>query len=423
MPMLYTRGARYPLRAEICFVSENHATNAARHAQAQQQLVPTYLPQPIALVRGAGCRLWDADGNAYLDMMGGIATAALGHCHPKVTQALHEQASKLWHVSNLFSTEPQLELARRLIDHSFADRVFFANSGAEANEVALKLARRHHYDAGRERTEIVAFDGSFHGRTLFTLTATGQPGYREGFEPVVPGVHHAPFNDLAATERRVGQRTAAILVEPIQGEGGVIPATPEFLQGLRSLADRHGCLLIFDEIQTGSGRSGALFAHQKYGVVPDIMTIAKALGNGIPIGAMLTRDELAAALVPGTHGSTFGGNPLATACGVAVMDELIEGGVLEHGQRMGERLGKRLDEIARNLGPKRVVEARGMGLLRGLELTQPAAAVVTACREAGVLVITAGANVVRLAPPLVISEAELDHGTQVLEAALERVLA
>lgn len=398
-------------------------SNAERHAQGEDLLVPTYKPQPIALVRGSGVRLWDADGNEYLDLMGGIATAALGHCHPKIVAALNEQAGKLWHVSNLFSTEPQLELAKRLTAHSFAERVFFANSGAEANEVALKLARRHHHDRGNGRFEIVAFEGSFHGRTLFTLSATGQPAYREGFEPVVPGIHHAPFNDLAAAEKCVGERTAAILVEPMQGEGGVRPATPEFLEGLRRLADERGCLLVFDEIQTGMGRTGALFAHQKYGVVPDIMTLAKALGNGIPVGAMLTTDAIAQALVPGTHGSTFGGNPLATACATAVMDELTEGGVLEHAEAMGLRLGERLDAMARRFGPKKVIEARGMGLLRGIEIAGAAADVVAGCREQGVLVIVAGANVVRIAPPLVIEAADLDRGLDVLEAVLERVLA
>ncbi len=399
------------------------ASNAERHAQGEQWLVPNYKPQPIALVRGEGSRLWDADGREYLDLMGGIATAALGHCHPKVVSALNEQAGKLWHVSNLFSTEPQLELAKRLIAHSFADRAFFCNSGAEANEVALKLARRHFYDRKEDRFEIVAFEDSFHGRTLFTLSATGQPAYREGFEPVVPGIHHAPFNDLAAADALVGDRTAAILVEPMQGEGGVRPATPEFLEGLRRLADGRGCLLIFDEIQTGMGRTGALFAHQKYGVTPDIMTLAKALGNGIPIGAMLARDEIAQALVPGTHGSTFGGNPLAAACATVVLDELTEGGVLEHAEAMGRKLGERLDAMAKRFGSDKVVEARGMGLLRGLELHGPAADVVSGCREQGVLVISAGANVVRIAPPLVIEEAELDRGLDVLEKVLEDVLA
>ncbi|MBW2389235.1 MAG: aspartate aminotransferase family protein [Deltaproteobacteria bacterium] len=411
-------------------MSENNDSNTAWRAQSDKLLVPNYLPQPITLVRGEGCRLWDADGNEYLDMMGGIATAALGHCNPVVTRALVAQAEKLWHVSNLYTTAPQLELADRLIRHSFADRVFFANSGAEANEVALKLARRHHYvadrdaitghdaNAGRERTEIVAFEGSFHGRTLFTLTATGTPAYREGFEPVVPGVHHAPFNDLEATKKLVGDRTAAILVEPIQGEGGVRPASADFLTGLRQLADDCGCLLIFDEIQTGMGRTGSLFAYQKYGVVPDIMTLAKALGNGIPIGAMLTREEIAVALVPGTHGSTFGGNPLATACGAAVMAELTDGGVLAHAEQMGKQLGERLDAMAARLGPGRVVEARGVGLLRGVELTRPAAEIVAGCRDRGVLVITAGSHVLRLAPPLIISEAEIERGTRVLEDVL-----
>ncbi len=403
-------------------MSQHTDSNATGQELASRLLVPTYRPQPITLVRGEGCKLWDVDGNEYLDMMGGIATAALGHCHPRVKDALVRQAEQVWHASNLFTTVPQLDLAQRLIEHSFADRVFFANSGAEANEAALKIARRYHYDAGRKRTEIVAFEGSFHGRTLFTLTATGQPAYREGFEPVVPGVHHAPFNDLEATRKLVGEHTAAILVEPIQGEGGVRPASREFLTGLRALADATGCLLIFDEIQTGMGRTGALFAYENEGVVPDIMTLAKALGNGIPVAAMLTRDEIAAALVPGTHGSTFGGNPLGCACGVAVMEELIEGNVLAHARQMGKLLGERLDDMANRLGANRVVEARGAGLLRGIELTQPAAEVVTGCREEGVLVISAGSHVVRLAPPLIIDAAEIDHATRVLEDVLTRTL-
>ena len=403
-------------------MSANKESNAWGLEQSSKLLVPTYLPQPITLVRGEGCKLWDAEGNEYLDMMGGIATAALGHCNPKVVEALARQAQQVWHVSNLYSTTPQLELAERLIEHSFADRVFFCNSGAEANEVALKLARRHHYVNGSDRTDIIAFDASFHGRTLFTLTATGQPSYREGFEPVVPGIHHAPFNDLDAVKQLASDRTAAILVEPIQGEGGVRPATAEFLSGLRRLADDCGCLLIFDEIQTGMGRTGSLFAYQGYGVVPDIMTLAKALGNGIPIGAMLTRQEIAAALVPGTHGSTFGGNPLATACGAAVMSELIEGGVLDHAAQMGKLLGKRLEATASRLGRKRIVEARGVGLLRALELTAPAAKIIAGCRDEGVLVISAGTNVVRLAPPLIIDEAQIERGTQVLEGVLAREL-
>jgi acetylornithine/N-succinyldiaminopimelate aminotransferase len=396
--------------------------NASFAQRQSANLVGNYRPQPITLVRGEGCTVWDAEGQSYLDLMGGIATAALGHCHPKVVSALVEQAGKIWHTSNLYSTEPQIDLAERLVRHSFAERAYFCNSGAEANEAALKLARRWQRDRGEDRYEIVAFDGSFHGRTLFTVSATGQPAYWKGFEPMVPGIHHAPFGDLDATRALLSDRTAAILVEPIQGEGGVRPAPPEFLRGLRELADENGCLLIFDEIQTGMGRTGKLFAYEHYGVVPDVMTLAKALGNGIPIGAMLTRSDLASALVPGTHASTFGGNPLATACAAAVMDELTEGGVLDHAQEMGSYLGTRLDEIAARLGPERVVEARGMGLLRALELTGPAAEIIAACRERGVLVIPAGANVIRLAPPLVITREEIDRGTKVLEKVLEEVL-
>ncbi|MBW2419870.1 MAG: acetylornithine transaminase [Deltaproteobacteria bacterium] len=394
--------------------------NASLAQRQNASLVGNYRPQPITLVRGEGCTVWDAEGQSYLDLMGGIATAALGHCHPKVVAALTAQAGKLWHASNLYSTEPQIALAERLVRHSFAERAYFCNSGAEANEAALKLARRWQRDRGEDRYEIIAFEESFHGRTLFTVSVTGQPAYWKGFEPMVPGIHHAPFGDLDATRALLSERTAAILVEPVQGEGGVRPAPPGFLRGLRELADENGCLLVFDEIQTGMGRTGSLFAYEQYGVVPDVLTLAKALGNGIPVGAMLTRSELAASLVPGTHASTFGGNPLATACAVAVMDELTEGGVLEHGREMGAYLGERLAGLARDLGPKRVVEARGMGLLRALELPGPAADAIAACRERGVLVIPAGAEVIRLAPALIITREEIDRGVAVLEEVLSR---
>lgn len=381
-------------------------------------LTPNYRPQPIALVRGDGCHLFDADDRRYLDMMGGIATALLGHCHPKVVAALEKQAHTLWHVSNLYSTLPQVELAERLVRHSFAERVFFSNSGAEANEAALKLARLHHRDRGDDRSEIIAFEGGFHGRTLFTVSATGTPAYWKGFEPLVPGIHHAPYGDLDATRARLSERTAAIIVEPIQGEGGVRPAPEGFLKGLRTLADDNGCLLIFDEVQSGMGRTGTLFAYEQTGVVPDVMTLAKALGNGIPIGAMLTRTEIAEALVPGTHASTFGGNPLAAACACAVLDELIQGGVLERSRKLGEHLGARLDAMAKRLGTERVVETRGMGHLRAVELPGPAAPAIERCREAGVLVIGAGERNVRLAPPLTISAEQIDAGIGVLERAI-----
>ncbi|MEE2674396.1 MAG: aspartate aminotransferase family protein [Myxococcota bacterium] len=392
-------------------------TNNSIAKRGESYLVQNYRPQPIALVRGQGCQLEDADGKRYLDLMGGIATAVLGHCHPALVRALDEQAHKIWHVSNLYTTAPQTELAERLVRHSFADRAFFCNSGAEANEAALKLARRWHRDRGDDRYEIIAFENGFHGRTLFTVSATGTPAYWQGFEPLVPGIHHAPFGDLAAVEALLSPKTAAILVEPVQGEAGVHPAPDGFLRGLRELADRNGCLLIFDEVQTGMGRTGTLFAHEQHDAAPDIMTLAKALGGGIPIGAMCVTEAVATSLVPGSHASTFGGNPLAAACACAVMDVLIEEGVLEHGRRMGSYLGEQLDKLAaRHAGL--VVEVRGMGLLRAVELRSPVGPVVDRCREEGVLVITAGEKVVRLAPPLVIEQSQLQDGLDVLERAL-----
>lgn len=395
--------------------SESNASIAKR---GEAVLVGNYRPQPISLVRGQGCRVEDADGKRYLDLMGGIATTVLGHCHPALVRALKEQTGRIWHVSNLYNSEPQIALAERLVRHSFADRVFFCNSGAEANEAALKLARRWHRDRDDDRFEIVAFEGGFHGRTLFTVSATGTPGYWKGFEPLVPGIHHAPYGDLEATEKLLSPQTAAILVEPLLGEGGVRLAPDGFLRGLRELADRNGCLLVFDEVQTGMGRTGTLFAHEQHGAIPDIMTLAKALGGGIPIGATCATEKVAGALTPGTHGSTFGGNPLAAACASAVLDVLIEEGVLEHGRRMGQYLGDALDKLARRLGSKRVRETRGVGLLRALELTSPAAPVVERCREGGVLVITAGETVLRLAPPLVIEQSELQEGVDLIEKAI-----
>jgi acetylornithine/N-succinyldiaminopimelate aminotransferase len=384
----------------------------------QGVLTPNYRPQPITLVRGEGCHLFDADGRRYLDMMGGIATTVLGHCHPRIVAALERQAHTLWHVSNLFHTTPQVELAERLIRHCFAERVFFSNSGAEANEAALKLSRRYARDRGEDRFEIISFLGAFHGRTLFTVGATGTPAYWKGFEPMVPGIFHAPFGDLAATRALLSPRTAAIIVEPIQGESGVRPAPAGFLAGLRSLADENGCLLIFDEVQTGMGRTGNLFAHQGFNVTPDVMTLAKALGNGIPIGAMLTRRQIAESLVPGTHASTFGGNPLAAACACAVLDELLDGGVLERSRKVGEHLGARLDAMAKRIGPERVVEARGVGHLRAVELTAPAAPVIDRCREAGVLVISAGERNLRIAPSLIITEGLIDEAVATIEKAI-----
>jgi acetylornithine/N-succinyldiaminopimelate aminotransferase len=392
--------------------------NAEIAARGAEVLVRNYAPQPLALVRGEGCTLYDAEDNAYLDLMGGIATTTLGHAHPRLRAALEEQAGRLWHVSNLYTTEPQIRLAERITTHSFAEAVYFCNSGAEANEAAMKLARRHFHDRGEERFEIVAFDGAFHGRTLFTVSATGTPAYWEGFGPMVPGILHAKWGDLEDVRSKLSPRTAAILVEPIQGEGGLRTPPPGFLQGLRQLADENGCLLLFDEVQSGMGRTGTLFAYEQEGVIPDVMTLAKALGGGIPIGAMCTTRPLSQALVPGTHASTFGGNPLACAVACAVFDELLEGGVLDHAKAMGERLGEGLEAIAVEAGPGRVREARGRGLLRGLALNAPPASLIEGCRERGVLVISAGDNVLRLAPPLVIREEEIDRGLAVIREVL-----
>jgi acetylornithine/N-succinyldiaminopimelate aminotransferase len=335
-----------------------------------------------------------------------------------VLAALEAQARSLWHCSNLFHAAPPVELAERLCAHSFAERVFFCNSGAEANEAALKLARRWQRDRGQDRFEFVVFDHGFHGRTLFTLSATANPAYQKGFEPLVPGFVTARFNDLASVEAALSPRTAAILVEPIQGEGGVRAADPGFLVGLRQLADRNGCLLIFDEIQCGMGRTGRLFAYQHYGVTPDVMTLAKALGNGIPIGAMLTRAELAASLVPGTHGSTFGGNLLASACATVVIDELTAGGVLERSRAQAAALDAGLARLCGRVPT--VVELRGVGFLRGIQVRGDASKVAAAAREEGLLVITAGADVVRIAPPLIATAEQIEAGLEILERALAR---
>jgi len=394
------------------------SANESMDQRRQAVLVPNYAPQPIHIERGQGCRVWDANGRSYLDLMGGIATALLGHCHPRIINALEHQAHRLWHVSNLFITGPQVELAERLARHGFAERFFFCNSGAEANEAALKLARRYARDRGEDRFEFIAFEGGFHGRTLFTLSATGTPAYWAGFEPLVPGFHHVAYGDLAATQERLSDRTAAIIVEPVQGENGVRPAPAGFLSGLRELADRNGCLLIMDEVQTGMGRTGPLFAHQDSGVEPDMMTLAKALANGLPLGALCTTESIAESLIPGTHGSTFGGNPLATAVACAVLDELVEGGVLDHAKEVGHYMGEQLEALAERVGKDRVVETRGVGHLRALELTGPAGPVIDRCREAGVLVISAGANIVRLAPALILTRDEVDEGLAGLEEAL-----
>jgi predicted acetylornithine/succinylornithine family transaminase len=380
---------------------------------------PNYGRTPICLVRGDGLRVWDSEGREYLDFTSGIAVTALGHCHPRVTGAIQEAAATLLHVSNIFHTAPQVHLARLLCEHSFADRVFFGNSGAEANEAAIKLARKYAKDRfASDRVEIIATHNSFHGRTLATVSATGQPKYQHGFEPLVPGFKHVAYNDLRAMERAMDNHTAAVLVEPLQGEGGVYVPDDDYLPGLRKLCDERGALLILDEIQTGMGRTGRLWAHEHWGVEPDIMTLAKALANGVPIGAMLAREDVASALTPGTHGSTFGGTPFVSSVALAVLTTMIEEKIPERAARTGRHLMEGLGSL-RARHPA-IREVRGRGLLVGVELDRAVAPAVDACREAGLLVLTAGDRVLRLAPALIAGEADCDRALEILDRVLGR---
>ncbi len=381
--------------------------------------MPNFARAPICLVRGDGLRVWDTEGREYLDFGAGIAVTALGHTHPRVTGAIREAATTLLHVSNLYHNVPQIHLAKLLCEHSFADQAYFSNSGAEANEAAIKIARKYGKERfATDRYEIVATHDSFHGRTLATVTATGQPKYHHGFEPLVPGFKHVPYNDLRAMERAVDNRTAAILVEPIQGEGGVHVPDDDYLPGLRKLCDETGALLILDEIQTGVGRTGRLWAYQHAGIEPDVMTVAKALGNGLPIGATLARKEVASVLTPGTHGSTFGGNPFVTAVALACFTTVLDEKIPERAARMGRHLTEGLRRIAAARPVVRTV--RGRGLLIGAELSRPAAPVVDVCREAGLLILSAGEKVVRLAPPLIVDERLCDEALAILDGALAK---
>lgn len=370
--------------------------------------IGTYSRFPAAMVRGEGCRLWDADGQEYIDFLSGIAVCSLGHCHPAVTESICSQAGKLMHVSNLFYTEPQIELAELLTANSFADKVFMANSGAEANEAAIKLARIH---SGPDKYEIISLSGSFHGRTLATVAATGQPKFHQGFDPLPQGFVHAEFGDASSLEKLVNEKTCAILCEPLQGESGVRPLGREYLEAIRQLCDKHDLLLIFDEVQTGMGRTGSLFAYQQLGIVPDIMTVAKALGNGLPIGAMLTRNEIAASLGVGTHASTFGGNPVAAAAAVAVMNVMLEDGFFQTVQDQGAYLSERLNEVATQF-PELATGVRGSGLLLGLVLTEKGidqgAKIVEMLFQEGILINFAGNRVLRFIPPLVVGQEEID---------------
>jgi acetylornithine/N-succinyldiaminopimelate aminotransferase len=386
---------------------------------AAKYLMQTYTRQPISIVRGRGAKVYDMEGREYLDFVGGIAVNLLGHGHPDLVQAIQQQAAQLIHVSNLYYTEPQVTLAQILVEHSFADRVFFCNSGAEANEAAIKLARRYaHMKYGESRFEIITMKNSFHGRTLAMITATGQDKVQKGFEPLMPGFSYAPFNDMAAIEALASERTAGIMLEPVQGEGGVHVAGREYLTRLREFCTAHDILLIFDEVQTGMGRTGTLFAYEQLGVAPDIMTLAKGLGGGVPIGACLAKESVAAAFSAGAHASTFGGNPLACAAAVAVCRALLEGQVLDRVKPMGDYLAKALAECKSRHHVVR--DVRGIGLLQGMELDIDAKTVVAEALSRGVLINAAGERVLRFVPPLVITVQEIDQLIDTLNAIFTR---
>lgn len=386
--------------------------------KSNNSFIGTYTRFPVAMVEGRGCILQDADGRQYLDFLSGIAVCGLGHCHPAVTKAICEQAGKLVHVSNLFHTIPQTELASILIANSFADRIFFANSGAEANEAAIKLAR---IASPPGKYEIISLEGSFHGRTLATVAATGQKKFHQGFEPMPQGFSAAPFGDLEALAAMITPATCAILCEPLQGESGVRPLTKEYLQGIRNLCDQHGLFLIFDEVQVGMGRTGTLFAYEQLEVTPDIMTLAKAIGNGLPLGAMLSTEKIAAALVPGTHASTFGGNPVSCAAGLAVMTTMLTPGFLDQVKARGKYLAERLTELTTKY-PELMLSVRGMGLIQGVVLTETGVAhgpgIIKTLFEQGVLANFAGNVALRFIPPLIVSNAEIDQMIATLDTTL-----
>ena len=385
-------------------------------------LLPNYARADLAFERGEGAWLWTVDGRRFLDFGSGIATASLGHGHPHLAEAIAEQAAKVMHVSNLYRIPGAERLAQRLVDATFADSVFFCNSGAEANEGMIKMMRRAMFDAGKaERFRFIVFEGAFHGRTLATLAATGNAKYLEGFGPVVEGFDQVPFNNMNAVRNAIGPATAGIIVEPIQGEGGVRPADMQFLRDLRAVCDEYGLILGMDEVQSGMGRTGKLFAHEWAGITPDVMSAAKGIGGGFPLGAVLAKEQFAKALKPGTHGTTFGGNPLACAAGNAVLDIILAPGFLEGVERKGRRLRAELDEIAREY-PQVYEDARGMGLLQGLKCVLPQGEVQAACIAEGLMAITAGENVLRLAPPLVVTDADLDEAMTMLRRATRRVL-
>lgn len=391
-----------------------------------QVMVPNYSPAGFIPVRGEGSRVWDQDGREFIDLAGGIAVNSLGHCHPELVAALTEQAGKLWHVSNVFTNEPALQLASALVEKTFADRVFFCNSGAEANEAAFKLARKYAADHfGADKYEIISCTNSFHGRTVFTVNVGGQPKYAEGFGPNPAGITHVPFNDIEALKAAISDKTCAVVIEPVQGEGGVLPATQAYLQAARELCDAHKALLVFDEVQTGVGRTGSLYAYQEYGITPDILSSAKGLGGGFPIGAILTTDAIAKSLAVGTHGTTYGGNPLAAAVAGKVVEIVSRPEVLAGVRAKHQRFVDGLNAI--NAKYNVFKEVRGMGLLIGAvvsdEFAGRARDFLKAAEAQQLMVLVAGLSVVRFAPSLVISEQDIDDGLARFDAAVASVVA
>lgn len=400
--------------------------DAVQRADFDQFMVPNYAPAAFVPVRGLGSRVWDQSGRELIDFAGGIAVNVLGHCHPALVAALTEQANTLWHISNVFTNEPTLRLGKKLVEATFAERVFFCNSGAEANEAAFKLARRVAHDRfGPEKHEIIAATNSFHGRTLFTVSVGGQPKYSDGFGPKIEGITHVPYNDLAALKAAISDKTCAVVLEPIQGEGGVLPADKAYLQGARELCNAHNALLVFDEVQSGMGRTGELFAYMNYGVVPDILSSAKSLGGGFPIAAMLTTTDLAKHFSPGTHGTTYGGNPLACAVGEAVLDIVNTRQTLDGVKAKSEQFKTRLLALGKQYGL--FEQVRGMGLLLGCVLNDAwmgkAKQVLDAATAEGLMILQAGPDVVRFAPSLVVEEADIEEGLARFERALSKLTA
>lgn len=386
----------------------------------QKYVMNTYGRLPLALVKGEGARVWDADGKEYLDFVSGLAVNSLGHCHPRVTAAIREQAGQLVHCSNLYWIEPQVKLAKLLVENSCLDKVFFANSGAEANEGAIKLARKYaklHY--GEHKYEIITMRQSFHGRTLATMTATAQEKFHKGFAPLPEGFKYVPFNDYEQLEAAVSEKTCAVMLEPLQGEGGVNVPDPGYLAQVRELCNKRGLLLIFDEVQVGLGRTGKLFAYENYGVEPDIMTLAKALAGGAAIGALLAKEQVAGAFQPGDHASTFGGNPLATAAGVAALETLLEEKIPHHAAEVGAYFQAKLQGLRQKYDF--ITEVRGQGLILGMELAVPGAEIVSRCQEAGLLINCTNNTVLRFLPPLTIGKSDVDQALEILSGALEQV--